>query len=91
MGALIITGFFMLVGWLVSSRLKAKFKKYSEIRLTKDLTGAEIAKLMLADNGISDVQVISVEGQLRIITIPLPKRLTLVMMYIMAEMLPPPQ
>lgn len=64
MGALIITGFFMLVGWLVSSRLKAKFKRYSEIRLTKDLTGAEIARLMLADNGINDVQVISVEGQL---------------------------
>jgi Zn-dependent membrane protease YugP len=64
MGALIITGFFMLVGWLVSSRLKAKFKRYSEIRLTKDLTGAEIARLMLADNGISGVQVISVEGQL---------------------------
>ncbi|MBP9925504.1 MAG: zinc metallopeptidase [Cyclobacteriaceae bacterium] len=64
MGAIIITGFFMLVGWLVSSRLKAKFKRYSEIRLTKDLTGAEIARLMIADNGINDVQVISVEGQL---------------------------
>jgi uncharacterized protein len=64
MGAIIITGFFMLIGWLVSSRLKAKFKRYSEIRLTKDLTGAEIARLMLADNGINDVQVISVEGQL---------------------------
>jgi Zn-dependent membrane protease YugP len=64
MGALIITGFFMLVGWIVSSRLKAKFKRYSEIKLTKDLTGAEIARLMLADNGIGGVQVISVEGQL---------------------------
>lgn len=63
-GALIITGFFMLVGWIVSNRLKNKFKKYSEIRLTKDLTGGEIARLMLADNGINDVQVISVEGQL---------------------------
>ncbi|HNR72987.1 MAG TPA: zinc metallopeptidase, partial [Cyclobacteriaceae bacterium] len=63
-GPLIITGFFMLVGWVVSSRLKNKFKKYSEIRLTKDLTGAEVARLMLADNGIQDVQVISVEGQL---------------------------
>jgi len=54
----------MLVGWLVSNRLKNKFKKYSEIRLTKDLTGGEIAKLMLADNGLQDVKVISVEGQL---------------------------
>lgn len=54
----------MLIGWLVSSRLKNKFKKYSEIRLTKDLTGADIARLMLADSGIHDVKVISVEGQL---------------------------
>jgi Zn-dependent membrane protease YugP len=63
-GALFITGFFMLLGWMVSSQLKRKFKKYSEVHLTKDLTGAEIARLMLADNGIQDVQVISVEGQL---------------------------
>jgi len=64
MGALLITGVFMLFGWIVSSRLKAKFKRYSEIQLTKDLTGAEIARLMLTDNGIRDVEVISVEGQL---------------------------
>ena len=63
-GALIIGGFFMLVGWMVSSRLKSKFKEYSQVHLSKDLTGAEVARLMLADNGIHDVQVVSVEGQL---------------------------
>ena len=63
-GALIIGGFFMLIGWLVSNRLKNKFKEYAQVHLTKDLTGAEIARLMLADNGIHDVQVVSVEGQL---------------------------
>ena len=63
-GALVIGIFFMLVGWMISSRLKSKFKLYSQTHLTKDLTGAEIAKLMLADNGIHDVRVISVEGQL---------------------------
>jgi Zn-dependent membrane protease YugP len=63
-GALFIGGFFMLLGWMVSSRLKSKFKEYSQAHLSKDLTGAEIARLMLADNGIHDVQVISVEGQL---------------------------
>jgi hypothetical protein len=63
-GALIITGVFMLIGWIVSSRLKGKFKKYSEIQLSRDLTGAEVARLMLTDNGIHDVEVISVEGQL---------------------------
>jgi uncharacterized protein len=63
-GALIIGLVFMAIGWMVSSRLKSKFRKYSQVHLTRDLTGAEIAKLMLADHGIPDVQVISVEGQL---------------------------
>ncbi len=63
-GALIIGLVFMAIGWMVSSRLKSKFREYSQIHLTRDLTGAEIARLMLADNGLSDVQVISVEGQL---------------------------
>lgn len=64
MGALIIGLLFMGIGWMVSARLKSKFRKYSQTHLTRDLTGAEIARLMLADNGIQDVQVVSVEGQL---------------------------
>jgi Zn-dependent membrane protease YugP len=64
MGALFIGLFFMLIGWMVSSRMKSKFKEYSQTHLTKDLTGAEIARLMLTDNGIRDVQVVCVEGQL---------------------------
>ncbi|MFZ6001911.1 MAG: zinc metallopeptidase [Bacteroidota bacterium] len=64
MGALIIGVFFMIIGMIVSGRLKSKFKEYSQTRLTRDLTGAEVARLMLADNGIHDVQVVSVEGQL---------------------------
>jgi Zn-dependent membrane protease YugP len=63
-GAFVIGIVFMLIGMVVSGRLKSKFKAYSQIHLTKDLTGAEIARLMLADNGIYDVQVISVEGEL---------------------------
>lgn len=64
MGALIIGLFFMAIGWMVSSRLKSKFQEYSQIQLTKNLTGAEIARLMLTDSGIHDVKVICVEGQL---------------------------
>lgn len=64
MGALVIGIFFMVVGMIVSARLKSKFKKYSEIHLTRDLTGADVARLMLADNGIHDVQVTSVPGEL---------------------------
>lgn len=64
MGVFIIGGIFMVIGMIVSGRLKSKFRKYSGIRLNRDLSGAEIAKLMLADNGIHDVQVLSVEGEL---------------------------
>jgi Zn-dependent membrane protease YugP len=63
-GGIIITVVFMLIGWIVSSRLKGKFQKYSQIQLKQNLTGADVARLMLADNGITDVKVISVEGQL---------------------------
>lgn len=64
MGLIIIGVVFMLIGSLVSNRLKSKFREYSQTRLSQNLTGAEIARLMLADNGIHDVQVISVAGQL---------------------------
>jgi Zn-dependent membrane protease YugP len=64
MGLLIIGIVFMIVGWLVSNKLKSKFHEYSQIPLQRNLSGAEIARLMLADHGIHDVQVISVEGQL---------------------------
>jgi Zn-dependent membrane protease YugP len=64
MGALIIGLFFMAIGWMVSNRLKSKFREYSQVHLTRDLTGADVARLMLADNGITDVQVVSVQGEL---------------------------
>src|SRR6185436_758367 len=64
MTALVIGLFFMAIGWMIQARLKSKFRKYSQTHLTKDLTGAEIARLMLTDHGIRDVQVISVPGQL---------------------------
>lgn len=54
----------MLIGWLVSMRLKSKFKQYSQETLGAGLSGQEIATKMLHDNGINDVEVISVEGQL---------------------------
>lgn len=63
-GVIVITVVFMIIGMIVSGRLKSKFHKYAQTHLTRDLTGAEIARLMLADNGIHDVKVISVPGQL---------------------------
>ena len=54
----------MLVSMIVSNRLKSKFKKYSQMPLRANLSGKEIAELMLADHGITDVKVISARGQL---------------------------
>ena len=55
---------FMIVGGIVSSRLKSKFKKYSQIPTLSGMSGKEIAERMLADNHIYDVKVISVPGKL---------------------------
>lgn len=55
---------FAALGFIVSRRLKSKFKKYSQTSLKANLSGKEIVELMLADNNVSDVRVLSVEGQL---------------------------
>lgn len=62
---LIIIGVaFMLIGYLVSARLKSKFAHYSQARLSSGLSGKDVAEKMLHDSGIYDVKVVSVEGQL---------------------------
>jgi uncharacterized protein len=64
MGIYFIVILFMGLSMWVSWRLKSKFKKYSEIPLQSGYTGREIAEMMLTDNGIHDVKVISVAGRL---------------------------
>jgi Zn-dependent membrane protease YugP len=44
--------------------LKSKFNKYSKIPLDNGMSGREVAERMLRDNGITDVRIGSVEGQL---------------------------
>lgn len=64
MGYYLIAGAIALVSMLVSSRLKNKFKKYSQVYLRNEMSGAEIAQKMLSDHGIYDVKVISTPGML---------------------------
>lgn len=54
----------MLLGMLAQWRLKSKFHEYSNVPTSSGMSGKEIAEKMLHDNGIYDVKVISVEGQL---------------------------
>ena len=60
----ILIGAIALVSWLVSNKLKSKFKHYSKVHLDNGMSGAEIAEKMLSDHGIMDVKVVSTAGRL---------------------------
>lgn len=64
MGYYILIGAIALVSWLVSRKLKSKFKFYSNVHLQNGMSGAEIAQKMLDDHGIQDVKVVSTPGML---------------------------
>ena len=51
-----------LASWAVSASLERKFRRYSKESLP--FTGKEVAEKMLRDNGIYDVQVTCIKGQL---------------------------
>lgn len=53
-----------LVSWIVQASLTSKFKKYSKITLPNGMTGADVARKMLRDNGITDVTVTATGGTL---------------------------
>ena len=55
---------FMLIGLAVSQMLKSKFKKYSKMPLSTNMSGKEVAEKMLIDHGIGGVKVECVQGKL---------------------------
>ena len=54
----------MVLSFIVQTVLQSKFSKYGRIRTTTGMTGADIARKMLLDNGITDVTVTCVSGSL---------------------------
>ena len=60
----IIFGVFALISYFIQSNLHSKFKKYARVPIANGMTGAQVAEKMLHDNGIYDVRVTSVPGQL---------------------------
>src|SRR5690606_2737464 len=60
----LIVGGFGIQGYVVSSKLKSKYKQYYENSLQANLSVKEVAELMLADHHITHVRVNCVEGQL---------------------------
>lgn len=53
---------FLGISMLVSGVLKSKFSAYAAVPLSNGMTGSEIARKMLQDNGIYDVQITSTDG-----------------------------
>lgn len=52
------------LSWLVGMQLKRKFTAYSKIPINGGLSGKDVAERMLFQNGVNDVKIVSVEGQL---------------------------
>ena len=52
----------MLLSMLVQNMLTRRFRKYEKIGL--GLSGADVARLMLQSHGITDVQIVSIDGTL---------------------------
>ena len=54
----------MLLSFIIQTTLNSKFNKYSAVPSPHGLTGADVARLMLQQNGITDVTVQSIRGRL---------------------------
>ena len=61
-GFYIIFGLLTVLSYFISNNLEKKIKKYSAEPLP--MSGSDVAKKMLSDNGINDVTVTSVNGSL---------------------------
>ena len=60
---IVMIGLF-ITGFVVQARLRSKFKEYSQYPAPNGMSGAEVAAMMLQQNGINDVKITSVEGSL---------------------------
>ena len=54
----------MILSQIIQSMLQSRFTKYSRVPTTNGMTGAEVARKMLYDHGITDVKVTCIPGRL---------------------------
>ena len=54
----------IIIPLIASLNVKSTFKKYSQIRSERGMTGAEAARQLLLDNGITDVTIEQIAGNL---------------------------
>jgi len=61
---LLLIGVPLLFGLWAQFQVSTAFNKYKEISAASGITGAETARKILADAGINDVEVVSIDGML---------------------------
>lgn len=54
----------IIASWIIGARLKSKFATFSKIPTTQGQSGKDVAEMMLRQNDVYDVKVVTVEGQL---------------------------
>ena len=61
---LIFVGLAFLVVSLSQLILRGKYSKYKEVEITSNLTGKQVAEKILLENGLNDIEVVEISGEL---------------------------
>lgn len=64
LGFLIYFAVLLLLPIYAQFKVKSTYKKYSKVRSTSGMTGAQVARLILDQNGLQDVKVVESRGYL---------------------------
>src|SRR5690625_109877 len=61
---LIYFAILLIIPLWAQGKVKSTYKKYSKIAISSQMTGAQVARMILDDNGLYDVQIEEVKGVL---------------------------
>ncbi|MGG0642760.1 zinc metallopeptidase [Sporosarcina gallistercoris] len=64
MNFLVYLGIIILLPLYAQFKVKSTYNKYSKVRSTSGMTGAQVARLILDHNGLQDVKVVETQGVL---------------------------
>src|SRR5690606_29189807 len=62
MSFIVYLGIIMLLLLYAQFKVKSTYNKYAKVRSTSGMTGAQVARLILDQNGLQDVKVIESKG-----------------------------
>ncbi len=63
-GYLIYLALLLIIPMIAQGKVKSAYNKYSQIRNSSGMTGAEVARKILNDNGLHDVAIEETKGEL---------------------------